>query len=299
MSLLKTINMKITSKNLKGGLYGQLLLWPLELLPYLKENDINPTWKVQSEFYGIPPDYNIFGTHIISNKKENETHTRSFDLLKLKINNPKIFTNFKGDFYRANELFFEFFSFSDEIIKEVDDAMAEFDNKKTLGLHYRGTDKINTEGGYVNLEIFKKTTDDYLKNNKIDAILIFSDEVAVSNELEKYYSDNYSVKNFNEQESQNLVFNRNNVNSTPNDVLYQKTILDSIILSKCGAVIKTASQFSGWAKIFNPELTIYRASAFKENWFPDFYIPPYKSSDAEVAKMLDTVFINENKTIKT
>ena len=61
--------MNITSKNLKGGLYGQLLLWCLELLPHLKENNINPAWDVKSEYYGIYPGYNIFGKHIMSNKK--------------------------------------------------------------------------------------------------------------------------------------------------------------------------------------------------------------------------------------
>lgn len=290
--------MKITSKNLKGGLYGQLLLWCLELLPYLKENDINPSWDVKSEFYGIPPDYNIFGKHIISNKKI-DIKSKEFDLFDVKIKGgDKFCINFKGDFKLANELFFEYFSFSEEIIKEVDDVIEIYEGKKILGLHYRGTDKINTEGGYIDVNIFKTIVDDYLANNEMDVIFIFSDEINTSKILDEYYSKKYLVKNFNDTHSNNLLFNTYNSNSESNDLLYKKTIVDSIILSKCSCVLKTSSQFSGWAKIFNPKIEIYRVSAFKENWFPDFYIPLYKSEDKTIQRVLDKVFINENKTQK-
>lgn len=291
--------MKITSKNLKGGLYGQLLLWCLELLPYLKENNINPSWDVKSEFYGTPSDYNIFGKYIIPNKEKCLEPHNSFDLFELKSNHgEKFFTNFKGDFSLANILFFDFFSFSDEITKEVTSVMDTYKDKKILGLHCRGTDKIGTEGGYIDINIFKRLVDDYLDYNKIDVIFIFSDEINISKTIEGYYDKKYLVKNFNDTESNTLLFNTYNNNLKSNDLLYKKTIVDSIVLSKCNAVIKTSSQFSAWAKIFNPKIEIYRVSAFKENWFPDFYIPLYKSENELIKKMLDAAFIDENKTQK-
>lgn len=290
--------MKIKSKNLKGGLYGQLLLWCLELLPYLEEKNIDPLWEIESEFYGTNQNHNIIGNYIKQNNQKISEDYESIDLLDLKLNQPNFFKEFKGDFIEANRLFFKFFSFSDEITEEVDEKILEYKGKKILGLHYRGTDKINTEGGYINVDMFKSIVDDYLNSNEIEVILIFSDELYVSKTLEEYYSKKYIVKNFNDKESKDLLYITYE-NYSHNNLLFKKTIVEPLILSKCDVVIKTSSQFSAWSKIFNPYLNIYRSSSFKENWFPDFYIPIYSSEDDEIKKILGNIFIDENKTQKS
>jgi hypothetical protein len=232
-----------------------------------------------------------------NNQKISEDY-ESIDLLDLKLNQPNFFKEFKGDFIEANRLFFKFFSFSDEITEEVDEKILEYKGKKILGLHYRGTDKINTEGGYINVDMFKSIVDDYLNSNGIEVILIFSDEIYVSKTLEEYYSKKYIVKNFNDKESKDLLYITYE-NYLHNNLLFKKTIVEPLILSKCDVVIKTSSQFSAWSKIFNPYLNIYRSSSFKENWFPDFYIPIYSSEDDEIKKILGNIFIDENKTQKS
>lgn len=49
----------IIKEEMKLGLYGQILLCILEILPYLDENNIKPKWNITSPYYG-----NIFGKYI-------------------------------------------------------------------------------------------------------------------------------------------------------------------------------------------------------------------------------------------
>lgn len=52
----------IIKSDLKWGLYGQILLWILEFLLYLKKHGLYPDWDIYGEQYG-----NIFGKHILLN----------------------------------------------------------------------------------------------------------------------------------------------------------------------------------------------------------------------------------------
>lgn len=69
-----------------------------------------------------------------------------------------------------------------------------------------------------------------------------------------------------------------------------RALLDSVVLSRCAAVLKTSSALSSFAKIFNPQLEIYRCAASKRfadvPYFPVAYIPPYESDDPKVRAIL-------------
>lgn len=289
------------------GLYGQILLWIIEFLPYLKKHNIYPKWDIYSESYG-----NIFGKYILTNydtidcdeiidlcdlksgKKD------VINILNKKTNSDDInfFKHFGNNFNEPNNLFFEYFKFSDEILEEVDNFMNEFKETKTLGIHYRGTDKINTEGGYINIDIFKQIMDDYLSYNHIDNIIIFTDEKNIFINLYDYYKNKYNIKytnNFIELNTDDILWSNYNKYNFNIDKIYKQCIIDSIILSKCDVVIKTSSQFSAWSKIFNPNIEIYRISSFIHDWFPDSRIPIYKSFNNNINDIINNLFIKENK----
>jgi len=299
----------IIKTNFNGGLYGQIFTWIIEFLPYLKRNNIYPKWDMTADFYG-----KIFGNHLLLNYKPNHDNDDVVDFWKLKINidveqidyfnqitnsnDCNFFKHHNNDFVSANSVWFSYFKFSDEIIEEVNNFMQELKGK-TLGLHYRGTDKINTEGGYINIEIFKQMVDDYLSKNEINNIIIFTDERKTFNILKEYYN-NYNIKytnDFSNLSVDDILFINNKIYNFDLDLSYKQCLIDTLILSKCDVNIKTSSQFSAWSKIFNPNLETYRVSSFVHDWFPDSRIPIYKSSDENVNKILNNILLNESKKI--
>jgi len=52
--------MRIESELLTEGLFGQVLIWMLELVPYLDQLGQKPEWILRSRNYGQPPGFNIF-----------------------------------------------------------------------------------------------------------------------------------------------------------------------------------------------------------------------------------------------
>lgn len=278
----------IIKEEMKFGLYGQILVWILEILPYLDENNIKPKWDITSPYYG-----NIFGKYILLNYIPDD----SDDIITLTDVKTNHALHFGNDFQLANKLWNKFFKFSPELLNKVDDYINNVNMCKTIGLHYRGTDKINTEGGYINTKIFTEIVDDYLKsNNYIDNIIIFTDEKKILIELKEYYENNYNIiysnDLYNSKHNDILFFNNNKYNIDI-DKHYIDSLRDMIVLSKCNIVFKTASQLSAWSKILNTDIEIYRISSFVHDWFPDSRIPLYKSDDNNISILLEDIYKNE------
>jgi hypothetical protein len=51
----------------------------------------------------------------------------------------------------------------------------------------------------------------------------------------------------------------------------EEAVVNCLLLSKCSALIKTASFLSGWSKLFNPDLPVQLLNPPFERqlWFPD------------------------------
>lgn len=279
----------IIQDNMNFGLYGQILLWVLEILPYLEKNNINPIWDISSPYYG-----NIFGKYILPLYIP-DSDNNIVTLTEIKTNYAQ---HFENDFYNASRLWKKFFSFSNDVYDKVEYFIQDIDMERTLGLHYRGTDKIDTEGGYINSEIFINIVDDYLSKNesKIDNIIIFSDEKVVLNDLFTHFEDKYKVYfdyDFFISKNEDLLFSNNIKNNIDVDKHLLNTLRDMIVLSKCKVILKTSSQLSAWPKIINPEVEIYRVSSFIHDWFPDSRIPLYKSDNENISILLSNLYKNE------
>jgi hypothetical protein len=275
----------IIKEEMKYGLYGQILVWILEVLPYLDENNIKPKWDITSPYYG-----NIFGKYILLNYIPDD----SDELISLTDIKSKHAIHFGNDFERVNKLWNKFFKFSPDIINKVDNYINGLDMKKTLGIHYRGTDKINTEGGYTNTDIFTKVVDDYLISNKIDNIIIFTDEKKTMIDMKNHYQVNYKIiynEDLYNSEFNDILFSNNIKNNVDIDKHYIDSLNDMIVLSKCNIVFKTASQLSAWPKIINTDIEIYRISSFIHDWFPDSRIPLYNSNNIKL--LLDDIYKKE------
>ena len=58
-----------------------------------------------------------------------------------------------------------------------------------------------------------------------------------------------------------------------------EALVNCLLLSRCGALLKTASFLSGWAKVFAPgmETLLLNRTHVATTWFPDRDIPYWRS----------------------
>ncbi len=70
-----------------------------------------------------------------------------------------------------------------------------------------------------------------------------------------------------------------------------RAILDCVLISRCRAGLETSSALPSFAKIFNPGLELYRASASKLfveiPYFPVAYVPPLPATTAAGKAILE------------
>ena len=279
----------IIKEELTYGLYGQIFLWILEVLPHLDKNNIRPKWDITSPYYG-----DIFGKYIIPNYIPEELD----ELVSLSDIKHSYAVHFGDDFGLANKLWNKFFKFTPHLIDKVEQYIKGLNMNTTIGLHYRGTDKINTEGGYIDTSIFIRVLDDYLSLNKIDNIIIFTDEKKSLIELKTYYQKKYKIiysEELYNSDNEDILFSNNIKNNVDKDKHYLSSLVDMIVLSKCKSVIKTSSQLSAWPKILNNDIEIYRVSSFIHDWFPDSRIPLYKSINDDINLLLEDIYEKEHK----
>jgi len=245
-----------------NGLFGSTLTWILEILPYLKKHDIYPNWDIDTQCYGL-----IF-PGIIKPRKVTTTSNISITLQVLK--QTQSYKYSLSECTMAHDLFFEFFDISDDILQAVEIIKNQF-GTKTLGVHFRGTDKFGKEADYISQEDVIKNITSFLSVNDFDTLFIVSDD-------ETFITAIKNVRCFSEKK---LVFT-NSLRSSDNKPLHFKgknierakeAMIDSLSLSNCNYVIKTSSCLSDWVKIWNPNIEVYNLNKFYYNWFPQKIIP--------------------------
>ena len=252
----------IIEDKLSNGLFATSLTWILEVLPYLKENNIYPIWNIDTHSYGpiFPKILTVKKTDVNSSAK-----IRLTDLIKKRGYKYNI-----NEFQKAHDLFFEYFDIAEDILTEVELTKKTF-GKYTLGLHYRGTDK-KTEAAFISSDDYLKHVFAFLKvhNDKVTTIFIASDEESFIQKIKESFQTDYQLIFTNSKRSSTqspLHFGNTYIN------LAKEAMIDSLLLSKCDIVVKTSSCLSDWVKIWNPSIEVYNVNKFFCNWFPQAFIP--------------------------
>lgn len=292
----------IESKYLKSGLFGQIFSWILEILPYLEKNNVKPEWRILSRNYGTPPAYNIF-PDILSLNYKPEMHigeSKVIQIAQLKFTKGHPVYNFHYDFSLANYLFNKYFQLSSEIIDTVDSFFSTYTNKKIFGLHYRGYDKVfdKSETNPVTEELLLQTALDFLdKKGDVDIVFLASDVESFMEKATKFLPiptitfthpriTNKSLRSFLGKYNRKPFHGHNKKYNTQ---IGRGAIIDSLLLSRCRYLLKCQSALSGWSKVWNPDLEVYRISAFKHDWFTEAFIPLYKTEDKGLMSKLNIV----------
>ena len=292
----------VRSHQLTEGLFGQVLIRCLVVTPYFKKHALRPLWQVLSPNYGPPPDFDIF-PEVLDLAYEPDRSDRpnpvlSLEELKDEIGHPTY--SFHDDFQLANALFFEHFAFPKSVVATARQLSLQFANNHVLGLHYRGTDKNRdpAESNSVSQQLFLRAVRDFLQEHPtVDMLFVASDEASFVAEAQTVFD--LPVISFQQIRSKQGHLDRllgkdieplhKGHHKSQNVHMAHNAIVDALVMAECNYLLKSQSALSAWAKIFNPEIEAYRLSACKNDWFPDAFIPLYKSADPRLQAELDTV----------
>ncbi len=144
-------------------------------------------------------------------------------------------------------------------------------NKSVLGIHYRGTDK-RAEAPLVPYSHFRKSIDNFLKHNsEFDCLFVSSDEQSFIDFIENEFKHTLPVFYHDDHERSKTKIAIHRSKSGDRFRKAEEAVVNCLLLSKCGALIKTASILSGWSKLFNPDLPVILLNSPSERqlWFPD------------------------------
>ncbi len=268
--------------DLEEGLFGQVLLWVFELLPWLASRGIEPDWRIRSQLYGETADRQVLpGVFELAYAPPAcVTHARS--LLWARVLHTSVLG---GDWAGVHALWTRYFRVPARIEARADAVGLPPD---CLGLHYRGTDKnrqtIDTNA--VSADDFLALAAAFLAEHpRIRAVFIASDEPGVQAAAAARFA-HLDVRFLGD-----VPFHKA---GTPAPGKADRALLDCVLLSRCSVVLKCSSALSGFAKVLNPRLECYRVAACKMfsdiPYFPDAYVPRLALRDPAAQAILARQF---------
>jgi hypothetical protein len=280
MRLSDQICIFTTPDDIPQGLFGGVFLFAFEILPYLQSIKTRPRWSITSKLYGSEPDFEVIPGLLDLGYEAPEDVEASVNLLELKQDRPFALGN---DWHKLNRLWSEYFRVPNRIEQAVR-RLGPLD--ETLGIHYRGRDKITTawDSNPVSFEDFAVIITDLLQRKpSLKRIFLATDETA----FDTYLRSNLEIPIIGHGAGRHHLEQKTQEDRT---IEADRALIDCLALSRCAAVLNTSSALSAFSKVLNPDLEIYRCAASKMfadiPYFPIAYIPQYKSNHAAVVEVL-------------
>lgn len=264
--------------NAKIGFFAQLT-WCLYILDYCDRCGLKPILILSSPLYTVSKadnwlDYFFSISQLLEEDKKNlenggvkVSNISDIKQLGLPTDGPRMTLEY------ANYLRTKYLPINHEIVGYVNSFInAKFGNTATLGLHYRGTDK-KFEANPVEWTSIAVTVSNYLENNsQIDALFVASDERDFIKWIENEFGHRIRVLFHDDQEQggEGIAIHAN-PSSGCNYTKGREALVNCLLLSKCHALIRTASFLSGWSSVFNPDLPVIMLNRpyAQTSWFPD------------------------------
>ena len=182
------------------------------------------------------------------------------------------FTDLGTTITDAHKIFFRYVQIKADILAAVDTFSATyFHERHVLGVHYRGTDK-HSEAPRVSWESFHQALSDYLASHpEVNAIFVASDECSFIEKVKLHFSDIEVVTHEDNYRSDDGLAIHSASIKGDNYKKGRDAIINSLLLSKCSALMRTTSALSGWASILNPEIPVVLLNRPYDHtsWFPE------------------------------
>ena len=269
------------------GLFGNVFYYPFQILPYLRRRGIFPAWKIRSLHYGdshgmltIPGALDLAYT-------PPEGPYRNLSLWELRRRHAY---NLGNDWTTLSRLWHEYFRVPQRILTAVDDLLPA---GRVFGIHYRGTDKqtADWDSNPITQEQYLTLLQQFVRDRGVfDAVFIATDEYAFVDRLRSAIP--LPITNLGE-----VGFHLDLDHPTPPNEKADRAMLDCVLLSRCEAVLETSSALPSFAKVFNPDLEIYRCAASKlfsdQPYFPVAHIPILPAQSPEATEILDRTMASD------
>jgi hypothetical protein len=172
----------------------------------------------------------------------------------------------------ASRLVRKYIGIKKEILDAVDHFVDRYlKNRRVLGIHYRGTDK-RAEAPLLSYPEFKKSICQFLDEDRnVNCLFVSSDEQRFVHFVENEFSHDLPVvyHDDTERSETDVAIHRSKQGNRYKKA--EEAVLNCLLLSRCDALLKSASILSGWSKLFNPELPVVLLNRPFDGqlWFPD------------------------------
>ncbi len=276
--------------DLAEGLFGGIFNCILEILPYLDDNGLRPSWEIRSRLYGRPDDYIVVPGLLELNYQPTAGISREVNLRDLREHQQAVMGS---DLEYIGSIWNKFFCVPNWINRQADEFPAL---DRALGLHYRGTDKnkATIETNFVSMEDFLTLTGDFIATHPdINLILIATDENAFVEQVQARHPGLRVVNS-------GKVTHHKDLAGQDGFAKGGHAMLDCVLLSRCKYLLKCQSALSGFAKLLNPRLEAYRIAAnklvywnFGAPYVPDGYLPKLTSRDPACQQILARLFADD------
>jgi len=240
-------------EELSQGLFGQIFYYAFQMLPYLHERNIYPAWHVKTLHYGEPPTFLTIPGALDLAYEPPAGPYKNISLEEMRRRHASILGN---DWAQLHHIWNSYFRVPPRVLARADALTPQ---GRVLGIHYRGTDKQTTswDSNPISQEEYLTLIADFLSSRSdFDVIFAATDEYSFVEKLRSAVS--LPVVALGEVD-----FHMSTTDSTPKAEKTDRAVLDCVLLSRCHCVIETSSALPSFAKVFNPELEIYRCAASK------------------------------------
>ncbi len=267
------------SVNSDTGFFAQLN-WCAYILSYCEEVKKSPAIQLTSRLYTIQPGDN-FLDYFFDHSQLSERQTlraKTWKRLSHRARHIKEFPKISDQrigmtLEKANHLFSSNFTLKPDLAAYVEQFVeSHFERGKTLGVHFRGTDK-KEEAARVDWESAANTVSEYLlQNPETEVLFISSDESSFIEWLSNKFSSELKVV-FHDDKEKSVSGKPIHLNASEG-CAYTKgreALVNCLLLSRCDFLIRSASFLSGWASVFNPDMgvTMLNKPYDSKLWFPD------------------------------
>jgi hypothetical protein len=172
---------------------------------------------------------------------------------------------------RASLLFSKYIRIQAWIQEKVDRFAGAHLGPNCLGVHYRGTDKYH-EASSISWATCRDAVNDYIERNpECRRVFVASDEMRFLDYMIREIRHIPVVFHEDRFRSQD----GNPIHRMPSEIdnfrKGEDALVNALLLSRCSALVRTASFLSAWASVFNPRMEIILLNRPHENtlWFPD------------------------------
>ena len=192
----------------------------------------------------------------------------------LRIGNIREMPDFSADLSlsEAKALFFRHVRFKPDIGGAVDQfCHAHLIGASTLGIHYRGTDK-GDEASLLGYDTaFSKIDAVLTRRPDTTNLFVASDEQAFIDRVAARFPHLPVIMFDDSVRSQDGRPVHQGQRAAGNYLMGRDALINSLLLSRCGALVRTTSFLSAWSSVFNPDLPVFLLNIPYSDklWFPE------------------------------